>query len=322
MPKTRRGEISLISRACARQPAFRKDEAREHIRTLKAAIDPVLQSELHEQAFMGNLGAVYRIAWQFQRVGEFHGMDIDDLVQAGCLGLLRAIELFDPKREVQFVTYATWWIRATIMKELDVKGPDGKPRVPRRVLETFKGIRDARQGLSEIFQRPATDGEVYDYLCSGKVTGQFRNNVGLALAYQASSSVYLNASADEDPRVTWADIIPSNEPTPEENLLHIRFLDHIRKAAIQALAFIQGLEDRLYVILTSRLGVYSPPRSLGDLGSQFNLSRERIRQLEAKASKRMRQQTGIDFEDLRNILATIPLPEGLQIDIRPVVVPD
>jgi RNA polymerase sigma factor (sigma-70 family) len=321
MPKTRRGEIYLISRACARQLAFRKGEALEHMRVLRATTDPVFQNELHEKAFVGNLSAVYKIAWQFQRVGEFHGLDIDDLVQAGCLGLLRAIELFDPKQEVQFLTYASWWIRAAIMKELEVKGPDGKPRVPRRILETFKGIRDARQGLSEIFQRPATDNEVYDYLCSGKVTGQFRNNVGLALAYQASSSLYLNAPADEDPGTTWADIIPGNEPTPEENVLHDRLLDHIRKAVIKALHFIQNLEDRLYVILTSRLGIFGPPRSLSDLGAQFSLSKERVRQLEAKTSKRMRQRTGIDFKELCTILETLPLPEGFELKIKPVAVP-
>jgi RNA polymerase primary sigma factor len=227
-------------------------------------------------------------------------VDIEDLFQMGVLGLLRAIEKWDPDLEFMFSTYATWWIRQSITRNaMDTKSPI---RIPIHMLEQIQKVEQFLENYREFFgfdpdSLEAADSllmaeknyqEICDYIFSYQSINTCLGRHG-ELKYKVSSRLSLDSTL-VDP---FMQVFPSFL-TSSLNLI----LDTITQREAEIVRLRYGLVD----------GV---PRTLEEIGMKFGLTRERIRQIEVKAMVKLRHPSR--REALRDFLADY----DLEIDTSP-----
>ena len=229
----------------------------------KAALDRLARA---------NLRFVVSVAKQYQN----QGMLLSDLISEGNIGLIKAAQRFDEKRGFKFISYAVWWIRQSILHALAERS-----RVVRLPLNKIGAISKINQAYSDLEQRleraPSPD-EMADYLgCTvDDVKQSFVNNsrhismdAPLLNTDQSSSSLY--------------DVLPNDSlPGPERELM----VDSLRKDIDRSLATLTAREIdvmRLYFGLNGH-----QPMSLEEIGSRFDLTRERVRQIKEKAIRRLK----------------------------------
>ncbi len=208
------------------------------------------------------------------------GLDLPDLIQEGNIGLMNAIDRYDVNKGFKFSTYATWWIRQSIVRSLADKGRN--IRVPVHVYEKISAFKRTAAILdSKLGRRPTVNEMANEMgLSISEVTNIFRIQ---------DDTTSLNKMVGEEEDSELENFIPSTEKSPEElainNTLQFQVKDLFEKC---------NLKPREKEVLMLRCGFYNnKPMTLEEIGKKYQVSRERIRQIEAKAIMKIRKSIHI-----------------------------
>ena len=257
--------VRLYLKEIGKVPLLTGDEEMALARRMEAGDDSA-KKELAE----ANLRLVVSIAKRY--VGR--GMSFLDLIQEGNLGLIKAVEKFDYTKGFKFSTYATWWIRQAITRAIADQART--IRIPVHMVETInKLIRVSRQLLQEYGREP-TPAEI------GKEMG-FSEEKVREIQKIAQDPVSLETPIGEEEDSHLGDFIPDEDaPAPAEAASYALLKE-------QLIEVLNTLTEREEKVLRLRFGLDDGrARTLEEVGKEFNVTRERIRQIEAKALRKLR----------------------------------
>ena len=218
----------------------------------------------------GNLRLVISIAKRYQRLG----LSLLDLIEEGNIGLIEAVNRFDPAHKVRFSTYGTWWIRQAVIKGLTEKAR--LIRIPVHIITRLKEISRATTELTQELGREPTFAEI-----SAKAGISYSRLMDILQVTQESSSI--DIPVDQGNTLQLRDIIEDERVTqPVEKML----LEGLQRAVKRVLEILDQREREVIVL---RFGLDGhPPRTLKKTGETLGITRERVRQIQQRALLRIR----------------------------------
>jgi RNA polymerase sigma-32 factor len=228
-----------------------------------------------ERLVTGNLRFVVKIAFEYRT----YGVRLLDLIQEGNLGLLVAVDRFDPGRNVRLTTYAVWWIRAYIQEYIRRSWSMVRFGTTRAEQRCFYRLRRERQRL----ERNGTQADPEQLAAALGVSMTELENIESRITRRDMS---LDDSAFVDTEETKGDRLPDDRPGPESTVADEEVSHRAHDAIREAL---KTLDPRERDILNRRY-LAAKPATLKEIGAQFGISRERVRQLEARAMAKLRER--------------------------------
>ena len=224
--------------------------------------DDVTEDEvkkIHKELLEGNLRFVITVAKQYQN----QGLDFPDLIAEGNFGLMKAIENFDWSKKLRFISYAVWWVRQSILQSLNENA--------RTIRLPVNVVQDLQRAKKELEKGGA------------ELPDKFAN-----LPYTINLDNPLNEEGD-----TLVDIL--NNPNAELPDAGLSTEDTLKDKLISML---DVLDDREKTIIQDYFGLSGSTRTLEDIGNDFTLTKERVRQIKEKALRKLRNETATLFEYL------------------------
>ena len=219
-----------------------------------------------------NLRFVVSVSKQYQN----QGLSLPDLINEGNLGLIKAAQRFDETRGFKFISYAVWWIRQSILQALAEQARI--VRLPLNKIGSINRINKTFSKLEQQYQREPTLEEVAEMLETNLEYIEDALNV---------SNIHISMDAplkDEDGNNMYDVMLNGDSPSPDKNLIY----GSLRKEIERSLS---TLGDREAEILRYYFGLNNnQPHTLEEIGDEFGLTRERVRQIKEKAIKKLKNQ--------------------------------
>ncbi|MBI1192878.1 MAG: sigma-70 family RNA polymerase sigma factor [Bacteroidetes bacterium] len=230
-----------------------------------------------------NLRFVVSVAKQYQN----QGLSLADLINEGNLGLIKAAQRFDETKGFKFISYAVWWIRQSIMQAIVEQSR--LVRLPLNKVGSFNRYHRTCAQLEQELGREATQDEVA--VAMGITVEDLREIL-------KNNTRYLSVDAPiggEDEEGTMLDLIKSGDDNePDFELMDVSLRQHIKEA-------LSVISEREALIVSCYYGLNGEtPFTLEEIGSKFDLTRERVRQIKERAIRRLRRATA--SKELRNYL--------------------
>ena len=227
-----------------------------------------------ERMITSNLRLVVSIARRYQT----QGITLGDLIQEGVIGLIRATEKFDWRRGFKFSTYATWWIRQAVQRGVANKART--IRIPVHVVEREQKVaRTERELIAKTGQIP-TEEEIAKH---AKLPLNQVREVRAAARAVASTDAPIGADGDS----SFGELFAAGGPTTEDEVDAVFRGDAVRRA-------VSKLPERQRDVISLRFGLVGDgPNSLEQVGKQLGITRERVRQIEAEALRRLSEDSSI-----------------------------
>lgn len=267
LPHSEKSAIKLYLAEIGKTPLLKPDEEVALARRIRKG-----DQKARQHMIEANLRLVVKIAHDYANFG----LPLLDLISEGNIGLIKAVERFDPDKGGKLSTYAAWWIKQSIKRAL--ANQSKTIRLPVHLVDKIARMRKLTAALQELFGREPTNEEI------ALEMGMPVNKI----AHLKSVSVRptsLDAPIGEDDDTEFGDLVgDENAPTPFENLKSKSMLTDVN-------AMLESLDEREADIIRMRFGIGGDrPQTLEEVGQHFNITRERVRQLQNMALQRMRRE--------------------------------
>jgi RNA polymerase primary sigma factor len=213
--------------------------------------------EVNQELLEGNLRFVITVAKQYQN----QGLDFPDLIAEGNLGLMKAINNFDWSKNLRFISYAVWWVKQSILQSLN-----DNARTIRLPVNVVQDLHRAKKAIESN---------------GGKLEDKFQN---------LPSMIDLDMSINEDGD-TLVDVLKNDQAEMPDEVFNSK--DELK---VQLLSLLDVLDERERIIIGDYYGLTGTQRTLEDIGGDFNLTKERVRQIKEKALRKLRNDSSILFE--------------------------
>ncbi|MBR2695364.1 RNA polymerase sigma factor RpoD [Candidatus Saccharibacteria bacterium] len=267
--------------------AFADDSVRLYLREIGKI--PLLTNEeeakLAQEIVVGNpkakrkmVEANMRLVVSIAKRYSGRGLDFLDLIQEGNTGLLRAVEKFDPDKGFKFSTYATWWIRQAITRAIADQART--IRIPVHMVETINKVLRTTRKLTTELNREPTNEEI------AKALNMDVDKIDYVMKIKqdiASLDASVGRDGDDEDSVLGDFVEDEERVSPEDSAANQILKEQLAK-------IISTLSDREQKIIKMRFGIGGErPHTLEEVGIEFSVTRERIRQIEAKALSKLRK---------------------------------
>lgn len=268
--------LSVYLREINRIPLLSYDEEYELALKAKAG-----DKAARDRIINANLRFVVSVAKKFRG----NGLPLSDLIDEGNIGLITALDKFEPEKGYHFISYAVWWIRQSIMKAISEKSK--AVRLPLNRSNELIQIQKAQKSLMHEMEKTApTAEEIAD------LTGLDRKLVDDLLSIsQDIVSFDSPVKKDDESDSTFGDFIEDEADGPETQVIDSSLKDEVQ-------GILSVLTDKERAIIIKRFGLDgSEPKSLKEIGEGYGLTKERIRQIEKRALEKLRNAS--EKKDLR-----------------------
>lgn len=257
--------VRIFLNSIGKYPLLSADEEKELSRRIKEG-----DNAAFDKLVMSNLRLVVSVAKKY--IGK--GLDLDDLIQNGCLGVMTAARKFDYEKGYRFSTYATWWIRQAVTRAIADQART--IRIPVHMVETINKLIRANRMLVQKLGREPSVAELSEEL-------QMSEDKVREIQRIALDPVSLETPIGEEDDSHLGDFIEDDKAAAPQDVATFTILKE------QLMAILDELTPREEMVLRLRYGLDDGhPRTLEEVGKEFHVTRERIRQIEAKALRKLR----------------------------------